>query len=252
MHLDREQLLEFGRNGYLVVREVVPRNTIDAAMRAIDDLIAKNRPPDDTRGPFFYWRNGDELGVFESALLETPAFSIAQSLVLPLRLQKPVQAQISLNIPPFNHRPGGPHIDGFNGGERDAVPGTFTMLAGIFLTDESRTNTGNLWVWPGSHLILQNQVRERGTDAFLASKGYPPIELPEPRVVLGNPGDLLLSHYMLGHNIGGNMSSIIRRMVYYRLRCEGHRERWSECVTDALLEYEPVRRAMELADLHCG
>jgi len=52
---------------------------------------------------------------------------------------------------------------------------------------------------------------------------------------------------MLSHNIGGNMSPSVRRVIYYRLQREGHRERWRECVRDLWLEYDAVRAALAAA-----
>jgi ectoine hydroxylase-related dioxygenase (phytanoyl-CoA dioxygenase family) len=151
--------------------------------------------------------------------------------------------QISLNVPPFDHIPGGPHIDGLAPPEPDGRPGTFTLLAGIFLTDQAAEQMGNLWVWPGSHLSAAAYFREHGPDALLSSAPYPQVELSEPRHVLGRAGDLLLAHYLLGHNTGGNTSAVTREVVYFRLRREGHRGRWREFVQDPLLEFEPVSGA---------
>jgi hypothetical protein len=51
---------------------------------------------------------------------------------------------------------------------------------------------------------------------------------------------------MLGHNIGGNYASeTVRRAVYFRLRRVGHQHRWRECLCDELLEFDPVRAALE-------
>jgi hypothetical protein len=61
--------------------------------------------------------------------------------------------------------------------------------------------------------------------------------------VTGRAGDLLLAHYMLGHNMGGNTTDRTREVLYFRLRRAGHRERWREIVQDPLLEFEPVRAA---------
>ena len=30
--------------------------------------------------------------------------------------------------------------------------GTFTMLAGVLMSDQRGRDAGNLWVWPGTHL----------------------------------------------------------------------------------------------------
>ena len=167
----------------------------------------------------------------------------AESLIAPAKFETPDQVQLSLNVPPFDHRPGGPHLDGLAPPEPDGRPGTFTLLAGILLTDQAAEEMGNLWVWPGSHLGAAAYFREHGPEALLASAPYPQVDLSEPHQVVGHAGDLLLAHYLLGHNIGGNVSAVTREVVYFRLRREGHRGRWREFVQDASLEFEPVRGA---------
>ena len=239
--LNREQLRSFAADGYLVIPDVVPPDLLSIATREIDALITKDPPPKDHRGQHFYWQRLQDRDPFLRILLDSNAFAIAESLIAPGKLEIPTQAQIALNLPPFSHRPGGPHIDGASPPEPSGRPGTFTMLAGILLSDQSSEDTGNLWVWPGTHLAHEAYFRERGPEALLESKGYPPIELPAPSQILGRAGDLLLSHYMLGHNIGGNTSSIIRRALYFRLVREGHRDRWRDCVRDAMLEFDAVR-----------
>ena len=47
------------------------------------------------------------------------------------------------------HIPGGPHIDGWEPGA------SFTMLAGVLLTGQRGTQSGNLWVWPGHTSITR-------------------------------------------------------------------------------------------------
>ena len=81
--------------------------------------------------------------------------------------------------------------------------------------------------------------REHGPQRFCA---YPPVELPAPEQVTGRAGDLLLAHYLLGHNIGGNFASDqTRRALYYRVSATGHDARRAEFLQDPWLEYAPVR-----------
>jgi len=49
--------------------------------------------------------------------------------------------------------------------------GTFTLLVGIFLTDQTRTDAGNLWVWPGADLLDAGCGTGRYA-AELARRGY--------------------------------------------------------------------------------
>jgi hypothetical protein len=208
--------------------------------------LAREPPPAGQRGPYSYFLSGAGLGPLYALLFESHALSAAESLIEPGKFEPPDQVQISLNIQPFDHRPGGPHIDGLAPPEPDGRPGTFTLLAGIFLTDQTVEGTGNLWVWPGSHHSAAGYFRQQGADALLSSAPYPQVELSEPRQVLGRAGDLLLAHYLLGHNSGGNTSGSTREVVYFRLRREGHRRHWREFVRDPFFEFEPVREAISL------
>jgi hypothetical protein len=87
------------------------------------------------------------------------------------------------------------------------------MLAGVFLTDQRSPDMGNLWVWPGSHKTIAAHLRDRGPDALLGM-AHPSLALGQPHRVVGAAGDLLLAHYLLGHNMGGNLASSVRRVVF--------------------------------------
>jgi hypothetical protein len=144
--------------------------------------------------------------------------------------------------PPWPHRPGGPHVDGISPPLPDGTPGTFSLLAGAWLTDHSECNRGNLWVWPGTHLRFGAYLAYHGADALsrLHPTPYPPIELGEPVQVTGPAGSVLFAHYLLAHNIGGYdgpPGAPMRQVVYYRLQAAGHRARWRAAVTDPLGEF---------------
>jgi hypothetical protein len=246
--LTRGQLQTFAHQGWVVVPDVVPTQALTAANAAVDATTTADPPPVATTGPHFYWPRPTPPDPLLAPLLDTPAHGVAESMVSPLQLSEPKQVQVSLNIPPHPNVPGGPHVDGLTPTEPDGRPGTFTMLAGIFLTDQTERDSGNLWVWPGSHLGAGRWLAEQGADALTgvvaAGHSYPPIELPEPDQVVGAAGSLLLAHYLLAHNIGNNNSSDVRRCLYYRLRTTGHRARWEAHVTDPLVEFAPVREAL--------
>ena len=235
---------EFGERGFVVVPGVLSADAIAAGMAVIDEWVRQAPPPDGHRGHHFYWPRLTPDHPLSRLLVDSGALAVAEELISPGRLVLPSQAQISLNLPPYGHRPGRGHIDGVTPPEPDGRPGTFTMLAGVFLTDQEADDMGNLWVWPGTHHAQARYFRERGPDALIASKAYPEIEHRAPEQVRGRAGSLLLAHYMLSHNIGGNTSRQVRRVVYYRLQRKGHRDRWRECIQDALLEFDAVRDAM--------
>jgi hypothetical protein len=244
MHLiPAAELRTFAERGYVVIPNVVSRALIDDAMRQIDRIIEQAPPPPGHRGFHFYWeRSSTDPDPLTALLQRSGAWEIATSLVAPLNLDTPEQVQISLNIPVWRHQPGGPHIDGLTVTEPSGRPGTFTLLAGIFLTDQKARDMGNLWVWPGSHHLAAAYLCRHGADALFDIE-HPTYTVGAPDQVLGQAGDLFLGHYLLGHNMGGNTSAVMRRVVYFRLHAEGHRAKWRECVQDPLFEFEPVRAA---------
>ncbi len=244
--LSGDELRRFGADGYLVLPGVVPEHLLAAVDDEIDELIASDPPPAGTVGKHFWFLPPAELPAADAAFRQSGALAVAQELVFPLELGYAFDhIQIALNYPPQAHRPSGPHLDGHGPGQDP--PHSFTMLAGVFLVDEQERQSGNIWVWPGSHLDHQRLFRERGTRALLPVRGHatmldPPLELSEQAPVMAHRGDLLLAHFLLGHNTGGNTTDRVRRIAYYRLRCEGHRQRWEQTFLDAFSEYAPVRR----------
>lgn len=237
--LSDAQIDEFAERGFIVVPQVVPPDVLATAARRIDAVVAADPPAGDKRGNHFYFLpTNDEPDLLE-ALTGSPAFDLAEALAGPGTLDVPWQVQIALNIPPYPHRPGRPHIDAANPEPADGpIRGTFTMLAGILMSDQLTENSGNLWVWPGTHLTHAAYFRAHGPEMFCA---YPPIDLPAPEQVTGRAGDLLLAHYLLGHNIGGNFESErTRRALYFRLGNAGHASHREEFLQDPWLDYEPL------------
>lgn len=241
--LTQQQKQAFAEQGYVVVPQAVPRPLIETARREIASRVANAPPPTDHCGPYFYFLVDPLPESLRALLFGSSALQAAESLIAPGTFEAPDHIQISLNIPPFVHRPGGPHVDGLTPPEPSGRPATFTLLAGIFLTDQRIENAGNLWVWPGSHQTASAYFREHGPDTLLASAPYPPVALSEPHQVIGCAGDLLLAHYLLGHNMGGNTSGVTREAIYFRLRREGHREMWRDAVQNPLLEFESAPAA---------
>ncbi|GAA5096334.1 hypothetical protein GCM10023319_55920 [Nocardia iowensis] len=238
--LGQEELRTFAEQGFLVLPQVVSHELVARAAAAVDGSIAAEPPGSGVRGPYFYFPASQQVPDLLSLLMDSPAFELAECLTGSNTLTPPEQVQIALNIPPFSHRPGGPHIDGFPP-EPDGRPGTFTLLAGVLLSDQLDEDAGNLWAWPGTHLTHAEYFRRYGPDAFFKAAGYPHISLPEPVQIRGRAGDLLLAHYLLGHNIGGNTAKQTRRAIYFRVKRSGHNPRWREFLQDPWLEYDPIR-----------
>ena len=232
----------FAENGFAVVPDVLSESERDCWRAAVHAAVAEQPPPAGHSGPHFLWPRFPPPG---HPLLELYAASripdLVQELLRPgLAPQPPTFGQIALTLPPYIHRPGGPHIDGLTSTEPDGRPGTFTLLAGVLLTDQSEQDRGNLWVWPGTHLRAGAWLRENGPDALPTAVPYPPVDIGDPVQVTAPAGSLLLAHYLLAHNIGGHFGTAQdepRKTVYFRLHATGHRDRWRQAVTDPLGEF---------------
>jgi ectoine hydroxylase-related dioxygenase (phytanoyl-CoA dioxygenase family) len=239
---------QFAHAGYIVLPDAVGEQWLAAADQEIEALVSGRPPSAGVRGPHFYFEPPEQLPAADAALRESGALEAAEQLVAPHHLDHQLDhIQIALNIPPYDHRPGGPHIDGHR--PEQASPASFTLLAAVFLSDESAVDAGNLWVWPGSHRTHAEVFAERGSTALLAASGHvtmlmPPVPLGRPRPVLAKRGDLLLAHFLLGHNTGGNLTDRVRRTIYYRLGADGHADRWADTFLDPLTEFAPVCEAL--------
>lgn len=244
MTISREQMRQFGERGYVVIPSGLAPDALGKVAAEVERRVAEAPPPADKCGFHFYWPSG--LAPSDPLIAPPVAAGMlekAAELTAPLELVVPTAAQISLIIPPWPHRPGGPHIDGLTPPEPGGRPGTFTMLAGLMLSDQREPDMGNLWVWPGSHRVIAEYLRAEGPEAILGIP-HPPFAFAPPEQIVGRAGDLLLAHYLLGHNMGGNLAGENRKMLYFRLQAHGHRARWREAVCDPLFEFAPVRAAL--------
>jgi hypothetical protein len=237
----------FCRQGFVVIPGVLDSGQLASGREAVAALLAREPVPEVHTGPYFLWpRFGSRGHPLLDFYRSTGIGELAGQLLRPgLIADDPDFAQVAATIPPWPHRPGGPHVDGLTQGELDGRPGTFSMLAGVWLTDHSAPGSGNLWVWPGTHLRFGHYLADHGADALerpaeMGPGPYPRIELGEPVQATGPAGSVLFAHYLLAHNIGGHdgpADSPRRETIYYRLHARGHRDRWREAVTSPLLEF---------------
>ncbi len=248
-----DDLRTFARDGYVVVRSFVDEVYLAELDREVDSLVARKPAPEGKVGFHHYFEPPSEVPIAQRVLRESGVLALAGELVAPLAIDLAFEhIQIATSIHGWDHVPGGGHIDGY-GLPGQTEPATFTLLAGIYLDDESEPGRGNLYVWPGSHLGHERLFRERGIDVLMGSESMgghacllsnaPDFGRGEP--VLARRGDVVLAHYLLAHNQSGNLWSPLRRIVYYRLAAEGHRDHWAATHDDALFEYAPVRAALD-------
>jgi hypothetical protein len=241
------ELAAFARNGYLIGRSVVAEALRDPAMSRIDQLLATRPvPPGHTGHHFFFEPTADEPEL-TALLTDSAALDLARALTAPRIVAVPPQVQVALTFPPHAHQPTAGHLDGFSITEPDGRPGTFTLLAGVVLSDQTSPGAGNLVVWPGSHRACAAFIRDHGVGPLLANGGHPSVPHDNPAPVCAAPGDVIFSHYLLSHNTGPNTSGTLRRTMYFRLKVDGHNADWQNAVTDELHEFPSARHATEPA-----
>lgn len=246
-----EHLRSFAENGFLVVPGLVDPDRVRAANVAIDDLIATEPAPGIHTGGRSYWNQTAPSLV--RPILDPPVWTVAEQLAgaeLGPYVSGVHDVQVAVTPPPYSHRPGAGHLDGFNhlregDGQR---PSSFTLLVGVILSDQTGDDMGNLHAWPGSHREAADYARRHGVDAFvsavIANEAVPPVDFSAGSVQLhGAPGDVVFAHYLLAHNSGGNTSDVVRRTLYMRLKQAGHDDRWLTFFTDPWADYDGVRPA---------
>lgn len=242
-----EALAAFREQGYVVIPDVLSEAELAEGRHIVAAMLEKAPPAQGQVGPHFLWpRFGPEghglLDFYRAIGLE----ELTAGLLRPgLGVEEPDFAQVATTIPPWPHRPGGPHMDGLTPPAPDGRPGTFSLLAGVWLTDQADFHQGNLWVWPGTHLKSGEYLAEHGADILtrpdeLGPGPYPQVDLGEPTQAIGKAGSVLFAHFLLAHNIGGHdgpAEAGRRETIYYRLHADGHKDRWRDAVTDPLGEF---------------
>ena len=235
--------------GYVVLPGVIPRPLLEAALRAINSSLGRGLRPEDV--PRFRAKSFcpelQKADVILDLFRETAASTAAAALVGTEGLERVTTGQIALSFPADGHaapttaRPPTPHLDGMYTPDNGVPAGSilsFTMLAGMVLSDVDGPNAGNLVVWPGSHRILEGYFRTRGPKSLLA--GMPDIDLGQPEPVFARAGDVVLCHYQLAHAAGPNTSPHVRYAVYFRLKRKGHDRLSWECLTDVWREWPGI------------
>ena len=112
---------------------------------------------------------------------EGGVLALAGELVTPLSIDLAFDhIQLATSIYGWDHEPGGGDIDGY-GLPGQTEPATFTLLAGIYLGDETQGGRGNLWVWPGAHRIHERARRAGDPHRFPNDETQSPKRNAGPR-----------------------------------------------------------------------
>lgn len=231
MQLTEAQFAAFHRDGYIKVAGAIASEPLDRALHAINADLGRGLDP--ARIDEFYARSfcpelrdsAPILDLFRS----TPARALANALLAPGRVREPSKAQIALRFPRHAQPPEPaqvlrPHVDGTYGPSNGVQQGQvahFTLLCMVALSDVQAEFAGNFTVWPGSHHLYERYFQTHDVQQMV--QGTPKLaHLPHPVQLQVRAGDVVLTHYQLGHTGAPNLSAAIRYAVFFRLYHEQH------------------------------
>lgn len=243
MKLTDQQKERFRQDGFVRVRNAIPLELLDPALRAINHSVGEGISAEEilrTRSTS-YCKELQNDPVILDLLHESAAWQLVQSAIGEGKVQRAKSGQIALRFPASKLEPRAPwpHLDGMhtpNNGVPEGVIRNFTMLVGIALSDVPKPYSGNLSVWPGTHYVYEEYFREKTPQSLLC--GMPEVTLPESQQLTVEKGDLLLVHYQVAHGAAVNLSPNVRYAVYFRLKHVDHdRDPWG-AMTDIWRDWE--------------
>ena len=235
--ISKPQLQIFKDTGVITLHNFIDKQLITNALNSINDIIeaAKNQGELSFSG---YSNSSDILALANAAW---PVIA----KILGENIDFPHGAQIAIKMPGGNKSlPGeiGPdlHIDGLhtptNGVPENTID-PFNILLGIALTSVTDLNMGNFSYIPGSHLYIDEKVREWGDEEAFRTLCLPNGKVNEhrdvgsaikslisntkfasPQSVCCQAGSIYLAHYQTMHFVMPNLDLTPRVAVYFRLR----------------------------------
>lgn len=125
----------------------------------------------------------------------------------------------------------------------------YSLNAAVFLSDVDLKYSGNMSIWPKSHLMIQNYLNSQGGTKSVLNTGKldrPNIQnLPldiQPSQIIAKSGDVILSHYQLAHTHAPNTSPEIHYVVYFRIYSKKHTPGTfkPDSMDDVFLDFEGI------------
>lgn len=219
--LSDQQVLQYHRDGYLLVPCMVPGNFVSGAEAGMWECVgADPRAPETWAilGPHPHvLRDERFVATYTDSMLAAAAQLAGEDVA---SFRRPTHALTINNVPVSRDwRPQQPHLDCTVVESRHRVfPRPYRIGTITYLTNVKRHGGGTL-VWPGSHLELEALAR---TDPrkykYLAALGTelgrvtrdPPVELTPSR------GDVLFHHYLCVHAGSDNIGSAPRLAIIHK------------------------------------
>ena len=243
--LNKKQIKEFIKNGYVIIPEAMPSELLDAAESHIDEAFdagefkRKNKIGSEEGIPAFNKKVKSADAILE-LYRKSGARKVAQQLFGDdnATLRKEIgQVVYTTQSEVFVEKGWTPdkHLqktkwriisgDGDKDDE-DNVGTDFSVLVGVTLSEGQDTdeNRGQLTVFPGSHEKVHDFLRKTikntpdGEDAIEKFKeGKKELDIGKPVRVTVNRGDVVLVHQRLAHMHGVNLTEKPAKNVYFKV-----------------------------------
>lgn len=259
-HTDFDELVDFSpeermafiRDGFIIVRNVVPLPIVEAALGQINaTLLTPGSVTKDDDGRLQTCNSAQGSDATQALLYATPLWTLAQRLLGRGRVAHCPHAQMALRAPKLGVTPLSEdsippkqwHIDGMDKDNHSP----FSILLGVALSDQSQPNSGNLVAFQGSHHVLHPLLRrevEAGTWNWRNGEGDDTKPaLAGGQQILLKPGDAVLVHQKVAHRVGINVSPHIRYQTYFRLKHVDHAQKVNDgsFLDDLWGEFEGLR-----------
>lgn len=239
--LSVDQRDRFVRNGFVVLRDAVPRHVLDDALEAVSETVPEDlEDPDElVSGPEdrHYWNDLETMTPFRP--LNETVFEYAEQLVGSGRLRPPGEfTQVALRYPTGEYPDSPAHATTSDDGNQhvdvvgeDGELQPFTIGATTYL-DDVHPRGGGLTVWPGTHRRVADSLADRGDEARLTQDVVDAVleQDTQPFEVCGPAGTVVLWHSLLVHTGGQHLGRRPRIAAFTRFE---HRDS-EEILEDAL------------------
>jgi len=222
-------------DGYVVLPNAIPASMISQARALTDDALASAGGAPTSQAGAASWVNAKRKLKRHDAMLDlVNASGLLQCLagiVGPLRAAR--NSQLAYRFPGERTSSDADgiasnwhtdwHIDGFTKSDHSETFETaydFTVLLGVFLSDNLNENAGNFTVFPGAHATMQDYFRTHGAAELMRNGfGHPQetMGLKNPLQVTARAGDVLIAHPSLPHTTAPNVTQDTRRVVFFRM-----------------------------------
>jgi hypothetical protein len=243
--LTPQETAAFARDGAVIRRAFVADHLVNRVRSSIDDWYRTEMDPalinSYTQRTFApnLGNDHDVLALFH----ESGVADLVTSLVP--EIEPVATAQIQIRVPESDTGITQPekamHVDGVACPHLDPSElRTFTLLAGVVLSEIADSDGGALRYVRGGHLEMAEWFRTEWSIG-LTDQVPPRIDAEQGTALLGSPGDVLLMHHLVPHAVGRNTSPTPRIMAYFRVSHAQHADQRLEALRDPWLEYPTIR-----------